>query len=628
MFTDADVRASEMFADANAKLRTIRKLYRKAPHLATKLKYSVRDARPEDYFIPDRIRGACKVVDVAMTEDLCRALSCNPTTEHGVCAPDTPASYYHVGDDGHDVQCQPACFNTTVGPTYDRDGGAARAPDTPMLNWHAGKCRVVPAAIVAYLEKTFFRSDTVYEYRKNDMPTGFSRKPSDNAYGCGLDYRTNAAYCRYYDRTLQEDGSCDLRWWEKGLDAVVGMSLVNTVKSNVRVLRNGAAPFDPPADLPPLPAELDVRYTVDGWKGDVNENFRVPELIDVKELHHHHGGGGGGGGKRVKRSTEQRGGDSAVWVERARDVMLGMLEQAFTDTTFWTQLGAGVVTQAALDSLKSRCKRAVERLSLSLVKRLPTTVVTSSIGANVLRVGLRSACKKAVTAAVMRTASKAALAAAKIASAAVSVVGWLLLVATLLDVLFTFWDPYGYNNMFPPTLPHDLMVNGERAFRQAAERATLDYEFDEFAALVLTEEELLDVQVESLRERVAYLDALDVNSDGARIDRGETIRFDGAHATMIEEAHRRAMVERLRFEPSSYDDYNRTFLARVRDNGYANVGAAVCAVAAVGSAALGMRALCALFALVAFVALAFARLHLVYGVVGDYDDTRVLTPPL
>lgn len=639
MFTDADVQASNRFADTNTKIRTIRLLHQKAPHLASKLKYTVRDALPKDYYIPEAIKHACKVVDVELTEDLCRALSCNPTTESGMCKANMTASYYYVGDDSYDVQCQPACFNTAAKRTYNQDG--SRVPDTPMLNYHSGKCRVVPSTMVSYLEKTFFRSDTVYENRKNDMPTGFSRTSSDNPYGCGLDYKTNATYCKYYDRTLQEDGSCGLEWWEVGLDAVVGMSLVNTVKSSIRMLSNGRKPFALPSNLPELPAALESKYTVDGWKQNVNRSFVVPELIDTKpkSTTPHNT-------RLVRRDTATRrtsapppqttstsyksarvqdesakDKDEPSWIERMKEAMLGMLEQAFTDRSFWIQMGVGIVSDTMLGNLKTLCKKVIEKLSLSLVKRIPHMV--SDVGANVLKAGLKSTCTKIVTGTVVRIASKTAIAVAKVTAAAVSVVGWLLMAATLLDILFTFWDPYGYNNMFPPTLPHDLIANGERAFRQAAESATVDYEFDNFASLVLSEEEMLSIQVESLLDRLVYLDSLVVNSDGTRIDKGETINLNGERVSaLIEATHNQIMVQRVRFDPESYAEYNRDFLTRVQINEYVNYGAFACMAVAGGCVFTGLYLLGVLFTLLTLIAFAVARLQLYDNTILDYIKFR------
>jgi hypothetical protein len=100
----------------------------------------------------------------------------------------------------------------------------------------------------------------------NDMRTGFSRKNFNNKYGSGLDYRTNKTFCGYYDRTLQPDGSCDMTAWEKFADSVFGMSLVNTLKSAVRLITNGGKPFDLPQNLPPYPESVPTKFARVGWK--------------------------------------------------------------------------------------------------------------------------------------------------------------------------------------------------------------------------------------------------------------------------------------------------------------------------------------------------------------------------
>lgn len=64
---------------------------------------------------------------------------------------------YYVGDDGFNVQCQPACFNTSYKSTYNTDG--VRSVDTPQLTWYNNSCLIVNDTITIYLEKPYFRSD-------------------------------------------------------------------------------------------------------------------------------------------------------------------------------------------------------------------------------------------------------------------------------------------------------------------------------------------------------------------------------------------------------------------------------------------------------------------------------------
>lgn len=280
--TQKDIDNSGKFAEANNKIRLLRAVHKKVPHLASHLKYTVRAATDDDYYVPQALQASSKVVEVEITEKLCKLLSCNPATEKDMCTPEMKASYYYVGDDGWDIQCQPACFNTAAKQTFDDDTGL-RSPDTPMLNFHDGKCRLVNSTMISYLEKTYYRSSTHYENRLNDMPTGFSRYvDTENPYGSGWQYKTNPTYCRYYDRHYESDGSCEMTFWEKVLDSFIGMSLINTVRSSIRMITNDGKPFDLPTDLPSLPAEIPAEFaSVEQWRSNVDESFVVPDLIDT-----------------------------------------------------------------------------------------------------------------------------------------------------------------------------------------------------------------------------------------------------------------------------------------------------------------------------------------------------------
>lgn len=222
---------------------------------------------------------ACKVITVDITKKACDSISCNPTKEDDVCKPYENASYYYVGDDKFDLQCQPACFNTKQKKIYAPDG--KQATETPFLNFNNGKCRYVPTPMVSYLEKSFYRSQTIYEKRVNDMPTGFSRIKSDNPFGSGFDYEFNKSYCGYYDLDFLENGNCGESWLGFLADSVIGMHFINAVKSVPGLIFNNNKPFDIPAGVPALPESIPKNKTVDGWKNDINSEFIVPELIDT-----------------------------------------------------------------------------------------------------------------------------------------------------------------------------------------------------------------------------------------------------------------------------------------------------------------------------------------------------------
>lgn len=664
VYTTTDVENSNKFAEANHKIRVIKRLYECAPHLASHLSYTKRPATQDDFYIPSLLKDAAFVVDVKITEKLCSALSCNPTTPYGLCTPEMKASYYYLGTDSHDVQCQPACWHTARKPTYNDD--QLRAPDTPMLNYRDGHCRLVNAPIVAYLEKPFYRSDTLYEMRLNDMPTGFSRIESDNPYGCGYEYATNEQYCKYYDRTFEEDGSCGMKWWERGLDAVIGMSLINTIKSSIRTLTNNDnKPFDMPENLPVLPT-LPERYTIDGWKKDVDSSFEVPQLIDTTPKrvatmigrknvagHVHHirediavqandlspfmrkrlnieeppddvddddddDDERERKTRRSKRSTRDDDNNSRRqdeeeqekknWVDRMNEILVGMLEAITTDPNFWASVGIGLAVDRVLDLVKSLCKKIIEKMASFTGKAILN--MSERIGAKVLGSALKGLAVRMVTSVVIRLGSKIAIMLAKIASAAASIIGWLLVATMLLDILFTFWDPYGYNNLFPPEIPSDVMRNGEKAFRKALESATCNYEFEHFVALILTDDEMMAIQLESLLDRLVYLDALVVNSEGARIDKGNLVDTSAGGDARMQQAQNEAMAQRVRFDTQAYETYNETFLYRVETNRLGNYAALGGFMVSGTFLLLGLPILAIFFLFVAILVLYFTKYSL------------------
>lgn len=595
-YTNADVEASTKFSDYNTKVRLLQLMHKNAPHLVSHLNITVRDATEQDFYIPKTLKHASKIITVDFTEDLCKLLSCNPVKENTMCRPNEKASYYYVGDDSYDIQCQPSCFNTARKITYGDDG--ERAPDVPMLNWHNGKCRIVNTNMVSWLEKTFYRSDTKYETRVNDMPTGFSRVPSTVENGCGFTYKTNPSYCGYYDRTYKSDGSCGLEIWETILDAVIGMNVINTLKSSIRMLVNGNQPFAAPSNLPKLPDSVPKEYTLPGWRDSVNPNFKLPELLDTspraptrrrkRDLNDNDDDDFDPstlsdfmrrrmGLQRTVRVRETNPDDPAnrdkTWLDKTLEILTSLLEM-MTTADFWTSAAIDVTASFILERLKKTAANVATKLTAFLAKG--GLKLGGRVGLKVLGTGIRGIFVRAVATTVVRIASKAAIMLSKILVAASSVIGWILVVTMFLDILFQFWDPYGYNNMFPPELPNDIMQGGELALRQALASVSADYTFDNLCGTLLSEDEMLTVQIESLIDRVTYLDSLVVNSEGTRLDKGDEVDADAEFTeNRVTTAGNQIAAARVRFDVERFNEYNHRFDNRVILNKHLNYAASV-----------------------------------------------------
>lgn len=608
-YTVVDIEHASKFADYNVTVRLLERMYKKSPHLTSWLNVTVREATDDDFYVPAALQHVARVIDVQMTETACKMLNCNPMKENTNCQPNEKASYYRVGDDGFDVQCQPACFHSAVKQSYEKDG--KRASDTPMLQWNAGKCHVVNGPMIAWLEKPFYRSETKYELRVNDMPTGFSRIPDpENEYGSGYTYRTNDAYCQYYDRVRIENGSCEMSLWEKVLDPLLGMSLVNTVRSSIRMLTNGNKPFDLPSNLPDYPKELPPMYTYNGWKANINKDFKLPTTIDPTPVHPDTNSRR----RRRRRDTPteadkrreqesdafrdpanvssmmrntiyagQHPSEESTRVqepplppdepdkndprEKLKKFFIGML-RALTTSEFWSQVAIDITVSNVLDRLKGLCAKLVEKMSALLTKGAVRTL--GAIGIRVLSTAIQSTTIRVVVGAALRIGARIVIVLAKLLSAAVSVIGWVLMIGALLDLMFTLWDPFGYKNLFPPEYPRTVMTNAEYSLRQAMASGKPTYEFMNLVGLTLTEDEIMEIQLESLLDRVIYLDALVVNSEGTRLDKGQEINLSTVPDAEFESAKVATIAERTRFTVDTFLEDTRRFDTRVRMNRFLN----------------------------------------------------------
>ncbi|XP_060873653.1 uncharacterized protein LOC132947552 [Metopolophium dirhodum] len=647
-YTSVDHKNAEKYAEYNFKVRMLERLLKKAPHLASYLEYTVRDATSADFYIPISLKNKCKIIDIKISKRLCEKLSCNKTREKDMCTPDHIASYYRVGDDKWDVQCQPACFNMTDKPTYEKNGEARTV--TPWLNYAFGECRVVPQETVNFLEKPFYRSDVQYEKRVNDMPTGYSRiKDTSDPYGCGFTYVNNETYCNYYDTVMIKEegkqyGPCSYTGTEHVLDVVVGMNLINTVKSTVRsyVINQSKEPFALPTDLVKLPEKLDPLLTVKGWRSDVNTNFKLPQLMNVpyeKPIK----------STRSKRNVEKKSSTQIIdnntddddddyddnnrndvennepimttseKVEKTIQVTIESLIQMVKSPELWESLAINLAFETTLSELRKFCVKTIETLQPVLTKNM-ITLMEKSFSRPVITAVVRSMAKTMVTRVVLKIAAKSALMLAKVTLYATNPISWILLVAMALDFAFGWWDPYGYQSINPVDFPMAFMRSGEIEQRQRFNMATVDYNFQHLVDLLLDSDDILEFTILAFFERAVYINSLSTNSDGVFIDKSEVYDLSQGMDIDLNEmatnASLRELVKRSTFDKKDYDAFNKKFLDRVSITGSCTDYATLMAIGVLVFAFSGVYLLAFLFLIVLLILLGINR-HLIN------DDTVI-----
>ena len=637
-YTVTDAANAEKFANYNVQVKLLRLMYTRAPHLATYLEYTVRNATDDDYFIPDSLPAeTCLVIDVRIGADLCKKLSCTRMRDREPCTPADVASFYRIGDDAFGEQCQPACFNTR-NPAVTYSDSGTQAVHTPMLNFYQNECRIVPDVAVTHLERPYYRSDVHYERRVNDMPTGFSRTTdgTEARYGCGFTYKNNPTYCGYYDRKMEPDGTCTQQWWEEGLNAVTGTALINTVRSGIRTITNeSGAPFADPVGLPAFPSIVPERMTVAGWKSDVNAKFVLPDVVTVfdtkadarrrsaaeKQLRQRRASG------KIRRQTvadtdppadvKQSDGADAPTLDKIKQIIESLVDM-FRSPETWKLLAESWAFNVSLDYIRQFSLKIIEVVQTSMIRELPK-LLDMAFSRAVFAGGMQSVTRTIVINSVVRTLGTSAIMIAKLTAEITSVAGWLIAALTVFDFIFAIWDPYGYKHMFPANYARDFMKAAEISLRSQFQTPSLQYGYDELLKMFITHDEFVQVFIESLVDRIVYLDALEVNSDGETIDKSDYLFVDKRNANAdqlngkLDEISKIALARRARFDPVAYGEYNATFVKKITFSNAMVYAAAGCATISAAFIIAGWLVLSVLSFVICIICMIMNRLTVTGG---------------
>lgn len=657
-FTEADLDAATKFAEANYNIRVLRAVYEEKPWIGSWVEFEMRKARKTDFYVPRRLRNVAKVVTIRVPEYLCNTvLSCTAMKDDAQCTPNEAASYYRVGDQDLGIQCAPACFNLApqvqvsnaaeiTNPMNTKEKKDSPPVHVMPLNYNraAKKCRMVNGPIMSFLEKPVYRSTARYEKRLNDMPTGFTRFDNSDvdAANSGISYKFNPTYCEYYDRKLvvedvapgsqaERDGTnmtCSLEWYERGIDAVLGMTLINTVKSGVRELFTGSE-LKAPTNLIAIPETLPPEYTLDGWKKNINPKFVLPKLLATdtislnalafdpeeerrrqqknKNKNKNKPPKPEDGGttttttttpkpkpkdrnKPKKNKNRQRraaGDDEEVskgpvdpnrpvydserekaLLTKLRDFVTRVMGNAVTMVTtpeFYEMLAYDMGANMGLDQIRKMAVRVSEKMLQGLATNIPK-YAAQGIGDQVLSVGIKQVFSKATIESAIRLGAQSGIVAAKFLAASASVVGWVLIVGFVVDFLLSSFNVYGYTHLMSNgAQPQNIMANGDRLLRQLYDGTNAtEYTFIHLATTILGNDRMVEMQLSTLYDRILYLNSLTVNSNGMRIEKGVPLEVPRGADLALYVAQTEGAAKRVAFDEHTFDNYNAKFMVRAK----------------------------------------------------------------
>lgn len=553
-FTATDIENANKFARVNLELHFLRALNKKAPHIFSWVDVEIKDATEADYPIPRKIKHLCKVITISFNKNFCDKISCVSQKEKSLCDVNEPASNYRIGDDTQfGVQCQPACFHFLPDKKIKySDVDNKPAPQMLPTNWNerAKKCKYLHPTAVTNLEKPYWRSQIHYEKRVNDMPTGYSMKLAEYPYGSGRSYELNKTYCSYYERGF-ENGSCVVNGtMDKVLDIVVGLSVVNNIRSGIHMWKNkNSEPFELPSGLPEIP-EVDPKYSLKAWKEDINHNFKIPEPI--KSTH------------RRKRNI----------LDEVKDVPEDIVKFMLKIMESGPLLGllGGYLIQHRIDMTILQIRNVMTSIISKFESLLTKSILESleNIGETVIFAGLRGVITRAIADVALITLSKFAIGMIKFIGMFADGIGIALAASFVVDIILSKVDPTGLETMASKVAPDYYMQQTEYLLRQHLGSATMDVEYDHFKILFLDKEEVKRICFESIGDTITYLNALELNSNGSRIDKGK--KFNVGKSVAITPQYQAAkdavLAKRVRFDENVFEEYNDSFEKRIKINKY------------------------------------------------------------
>lgn len=170
--------------------------------------------------------------------------------------------------------------------------------------------------------------------------------------------------------------------------------------------------------------------------------------------------------------------------------------------------------------------------------------------------------------------------------------------------------------MFPAEMPADIFANSEQELRRASR---VEYTFDMLAQLLVSEEELMRLVLETYNDRAMYLNALEVNSEGSYIDKSDNLLVSNNVniVNAIDESLRQFHAKTIQFSKENFDLFNESFSKRIQLNKLLTNASKVCTVLGIACLALKWKAICVIFLVLTLLLLACSRFFI------DLGDTPI-----
>lgn len=515
VYTDVDRLNAAKYAQPFLKLDWLKTLFKKQPYIFSWLDVSVEIKQPDNtMYIPPGL----KFYDVTIkpSKIFCEKFSCMPTLFDRPCTKFDETQILRIGDANDFMYaCQPSCFDTVFQSKTDNDKTTALT-----LDWDetTQKCNLLEFRSLAYMLAPYTRN-LKRVTRLTDLPVNFT-KVKDDSIGLATPYffKTNKTYCDNfyigYDGYECKDPD-DIP--HRLTDLFIGSEVIRTVKNYYRIASNLVQDHtfkeyvDPPAFNPP---EIPDYLTRIGWHMHINPHFTIPQIETSYS-------------NIVKRDVTFTSFSTTGVSENIVSFMAKLIDgllKSFSDLNSLQDMGIYLAGDSALGAIKSMLKKITpdlfKQMLTSLIKVSESTVLSKAVAEALMVNSVRQVFEMSIVKVGIELIIEGA-------TSVVSLVGFITLVSTFMDILLRYMDIFSFNSMINTPHLKTIWTTSQSSMFKAA-NGNVELDWNRIICFYFTHEQLLSFYTtpEHYLNSLKYLDALTVNSDGRPIDRSEGINTD------------------------------------------------------------------------------------------------------
>ncbi|AAR28788.1 p74 [Leucania separata nucleopolyhedrovirus] len=470
--TGIDLMNAAKFAYHQYLVRLIPRWRRRFPHIL--IDYDIRAATTDDYYVPPKLRERAIFVNIKFSKRGCESMNCYPFHETGPITATTPYGYTQTSDIAHSY-AHPACYHLDRAAATRE--GAENEVQSVELRYASNRCFMMDTFTKMYMNTPYLRTEEHLIKGVDDVPGLNVIRNPDPVLPEKYVGTFNEAYCRRFGRDLIND-SCQTRWWESIIGFILGDTIYITFKLLINNVLNELGNFDyrRPSPILPAPPTADSNRILEEWRNVrdpmVDEEFEQKLLtfqclsdigleLDTKIVY-----------KAEEGFTYERL-PFKTYTARVPNPAAAAGKKNINDrSTFNTSDLDDILAQfiqdhnflfdifvnLGFDYLQNNFDNLLKQLNTTLLPRLKTMLLNTSIkvGKRFLTSVWKGNVVSMLNYVAMKTVTAMAKALVRMAMLASSIVGIVLIVFSIIDFVFMFWDPFGYNNMFPPEFPVDM----------------------------------------------------------------------------------------------------------------------------------------------------------------------------